>query len=78
MGEYQIAHGFSITVSIIDGKLFGQPTGEAKAELFAASETQFFLTVVDAQVEFVKDATGKITGMLLVQGGQEMLGTKIK
>lgn len=78
VGEYQIAPGFSLTVSVVDGKLFGQPTGEEKAELFAESETRFFLTVVDAQVEFVKDATGKVTGLVLVQGGQGMPGKKIK
>lgn len=76
VGEYQIAPGFSLTISVADGKLFGQPTGEEKAELFAESETRFSLTVVDAQVEFVKDASGKVPGLVLYQGGQEMPGQK--
>jgi hypothetical protein len=78
VGEYQVAPGFSLTVSVADGKLFGQPTGAEKAELFAESETRFFLTVVDAQVEFVKDETGKVTGLVLYQGGQAMPGQKVK
>jgi hypothetical protein len=33
-------------------RLFAQATGQEKFEIFAESETKFFLKVVDAQLEF--------------------------
>jgi hypothetical protein len=37
-------------------------------QLFAESDTKFFLKVVDAQITFVKDADGKVTQLLFSQG----------
>jgi hypothetical protein len=39
--------------------------------LFAESETRFFLKVVDAQVEFISDASGAVTHLVIHQGGQD-------
>ncbi len=47
-------------------------------EIFAETETKFFLKVVDAQVEFIKDASGTVTGIVLNQGGRQLPGKKIK
>jgi hypothetical protein len=55
-----------------------QATGQEKFEIFPESETKFFLKVVDAQIEFVKDASGKVTGLILYQGGQKLQAKKIK
>jgi len=49
----------------------GQMTGQAKIPLFAESENKFFLKVVDAQLEFHRDADGKFTGVTLFQNGHE-------
>ncbi len=45
---------------------------------FAESEMDFFLKAVDAQIKFVKDAEGKVTGIVLRQGGRETPAQKIK
>jgi hypothetical protein len=58
-------------------RLLAQPTGQSKAELFPESETKFFLKVVDAKVTFVKDESGKVTHLILNQGG-ERKAMKIK
>jgi hypothetical protein len=51
----------------------------AKAfELLPKSETILFLKEVEAQVEFVRDEQGKITHLILYQGGGETKGKKIK
>ncbi|MEW6213019.1 MAG: serine hydrolase [Acidobacteriota bacterium] len=68
-GEYQLAPGFTITVTREGDKLMGQATGQPKFELFAESQAKFFLKVVDAQVTFVRDAGGKVTHLILHQGG---------
>jgi CubicO group peptidase (beta-lactamase class C family) len=78
VGEYELAPGFTVILSKEDGKLMGQATGQPKVELFPESETKFFLKVVDGQLEIVKDAAGKVTGIILFQGGQRLPGKKIR
>lgn len=41
------------------------------------SETKFFLKITQAEVEFVRDASGKVTSIIWRQGGREYLGKKI-
>jgi hypothetical protein len=60
------------------GALFGQPTGQDKAQLFAEHEDNFFLKVVEAQVVFTKDSSGNVTGLILKQNGQESPGKRVK
>ncbi len=78
VGQYQLAPNFIIAVTNENGKLMAQPTGQPKNELFAESETDFFLKAVDAQIKFVKDAEGKVTGLVLRQGKRETPAQKIK
>jgi len=78
VGEYELAPGFFIVITREDGKLMGQATGQPKVELYPEAETKFFLKVVDGQVEFVKGADGKVTGLVLIQGGQRLPGRKVK
>ena len=68
-GEYQLTPAIVATVTSEGGKLMIQIAGQPKLELFAETETNFFLKTVDAQVSFVKDETGKVTQMLFKQGG---------
>jgi uncharacterized protein YneR len=77
-GEYELAPGFSIVVTKEDNKLMIQATGQEKTEIFPESETNFFLKVVDAQIEFVKDSSGKVTGLILYQGGQKLQAKRAK
>lgn len=49
-----------------------------KVELFAESPTEFFLKEVDAQITFEKDPTGKVTRLILHQGGMDVPGIKTK
>lgn len=78
VGQYELQPGFIITFTREGNRLFTQATGQPKFEVFAESETKFFLKVVDAQVEFVPDADGKVNKMILNQGGQTMEAKRIK
>lgn len=49
-----------------------------KAELFAASETEFFLKTADVQVRFVADARGRATGLVRHRLGRDIPAAKIK
>lgn len=77
-GDYELAPNFLITILRRDGKLISRATGQAEVELFPESETRFFLTVVDAQVDFLVDAEGRVTGLVLHQGGQDLPARKVK
>ena len=69
-GVYELAPTFTITVSLEDGKLMAQPTGQPKFEIFAETPNKFFLKVVDAQVEFIAGSDGNIIKLILHQNGE--------
>jgi hypothetical protein len=77
VGEYELQPGFTITIRKDGEKLLGQATGQSEFQLFAESPSKFFLKVVDAKVEFVKDADGKVSHLVLYQNGEHQ-GKKIK
>ncbi len=70
-GRYEVMPNFILTISNDAGHLMAQATGQPKVELFPESETKFFLKIVDAKVTFVKDAAGKVTHLILHQGGDQ-------
>lgn len=44
---------------------------------YAASPTRFFLKLVEAEVEFMADGSGAITGLVLHQGGSATPGRRL-
>jgi Beta-lactamase class C and other penicillin binding proteins len=78
VGVYQLAPNFQLTITKEGSSLFGQATGQGKVQLYAESETEFFLKVVDAQVTFVKDASGKVDQLILHQNGADIPGHRVK
>lgn len=78
VGEYQLAPNFILTVTKEGKGLMTQATGQGKIEIFAESETKFFPKVMEAQIEFIKDDSGKVTQLILNQGGRKMEAKKIK
>jgi CubicO group peptidase (beta-lactamase class C family) len=76
VGTYELAPTFGITVTLEGDRLMAQATNQRKNPLFAESETLFFLKVVDAQVEFVKNDKGEVTAMILHQNGRDTKGVK--
>lgn len=75
-GVYALGPGVDVTMTVEDGRLMTQITGQPKLELFAESETKFFLKVVEAQTEFFVDASGAVTHMVIHQGGQDTKATR--
>lgn len=77
VGSYQLAPNFNIVITRDGAQLFGQATGQPRFELFARSETEFYLKVVDAQVAFNLEE-GEVKSLTLFQGGQVIPGQKIE
>jgi CubicO group peptidase (beta-lactamase class C family) len=70
VGTYELQPGVDMMIRLDGDHLTTQLTGQQQFPIFAESETKFFLKVVDAQVEFVKDATGAVTHAVMYQNGR--------
>ncbi|HYF30891.1 MAG TPA: serine hydrolase [Chitinophagaceae bacterium] len=78
IGEYELSSTFKIVITLEDGQLKGQPTGQGKFDLFAEREDFFFVKFVDAQLKFIRGADGKVEQFILQQGGGSQPAKKIK
>lgn len=78
VGRYEFVPTFAIDVTREGTELWGQATGQPKFRLWPASEAEFFLKEVDAQISFVRDESGVVTGLVLHQGGQNPAAKKVK
>jgi CubicO group peptidase (beta-lactamase class C family) len=77
VGSYALAPTFVLTFTKEDGKFYTQATGQPKFEVFAKSNTEFFLKVVDAQLTFITGPDGKATAVILHQGGRDQEARRV-
>lgn len=75
-GIYELAPTFALTLSVVDGRLMAQATGQKALELSAEAVDAFFLNAMDAQITFSRDAAGAVAGLVLHQGGRDMPAKK--
>jgi hypothetical protein len=78
LGRYQLAPAAIMTMTREGSQMFTQLTGQPKFEIFAESDKEFFLKVVDAQLTFETDASGKSVAVVLHQGGRDLRWTRIE
>ena len=78
VGEYQLAPGFSIVVSREGKQMKAQATGQPQFDIFPKSETEFYLKVTEASVQFNKNDEGKVDSMTLFQNGGEAKGMRVE
>jgi D-alanyl-D-alanine carboxypeptidase len=78
VGDYQLAPGFVLTVTLEGDQLMTQATGQQKFQIFPSSESEFFLKAVNAQISFTTDASGNVEKLILHQGGRDTPGPKVK
>jgi murein DD-endopeptidase len=71
VGQYELTPEFIITIRRSKNGLSLQATDQPEFEIFAESQTKFFLTVVDAQITFVKNEKGEVTHLILHQNGMD-------
>jgi CubicO group peptidase (beta-lactamase class C family) len=77
-GQYDYGNGAVLTVTREGDHLFAQLTGQPKFEIFPESETNYFWKVVDAQVTFVKDDSGKVIKAIHHQNGRTFDAPRIR
>lgn len=83
VGEYRIQLPLTnFTIANEHGKLMALRDAEPKVEMFAESETNFFLKTADVQFTFVRDTNGTVTGLIVHQGDgtlyEVMTGQKVR
>jgi uncharacterized protein len=77
-GEYQLAPGLILTISVRNNEVFAQATGQGETPIYAEKEDHFFSDVVPAQIEFVKNSNGNVEQLILHQNGKDIPAKKLK
>ena len=72
VGRYALGNGAQFGVTVQHGQLFVQLTGQAAYPVHAKAKDHFFYTVVDARLDFERDAAGKVVALVLRQNGQDL------
>lgn len=78
VGKYELFPNFAIEVTLDGDRLFTQATGQQKFEIFPKTETEFYLKVVNAQIEFKQNPKGDVDEIILYQGGQVIPGKRVE
>jgi len=78
VGRYELQPGATVSISRQGDGLFAQITGQQQFQIFPESETDFFFKVVDAQLTFVKNSDGKVSRLVIHQGGRDVPATKVE
>lgn len=76
IGSYALSPGFTLTVTMEGDHLDAQATNQPKVPIFAEAPDKFFYKVVEAQLEFSRDASGTVTRVTLHQAGRDLTGKK--
>jgi CubicO group peptidase (beta-lactamase class C family) len=78
LGEYELKPGLVLTISREGERLWAQATGQQRFELFPASQDTLFAKIADIECTFVRDASGKVTHLMLRQAGFETEAKKVR
>lgn len=71
VGRYEVTPAFVMDVTLDGNHLMVQATGQDKNEIFAESEREFFSKVIDGRITFEVDGQGRVTGLVIHQGGMD-------
>jgi D-alanyl-D-alanine-carboxypeptidase/D-alanyl-D-alanine-endopeptidase len=76
-GQYQFDFGAVLDVALKGDHLEAQLTGQPAVPIFASGKDKFFYKVVDTQLDFERDAGGKVIAVVLHQTGRDMRAPRI-
>jgi CubicO group peptidase (beta-lactamase class C family) len=77
-GVYQFTPTITLTFTREGASMFTQLTGQPKLEIFAESEKDFFLKVVDAQITFETGEGGRGIAAILHQNGRDQRAARVE
>jgi hypothetical protein len=76
VGKYQFNSGI-LDVTLNGDHLEAQLTGQPVAPIFASARDKFFYKIVNAQLDFERDAEGKVVAVVLHQNGRDMRAARL-
>jgi len=68
---------FILDVTKEGSQLYTQATGQSKVSIEPKSDNEFYVTQVNAQLQFNSNDKGEVESLTLFQGGREMVGKKL-
>jgi CubicO group peptidase (beta-lactamase class C family) len=75
-GLYPLTADFALKVFADGAKLYVQGTGQGPIEIVPVAKDVFVADSVGAEINFERDAGGKVAALVLKQGGQVLRGVK--
>ncbi len=72
VGKYQFDFGATFDVTLKGEHLEAQLTGQSAFPILPSARDRFFYKIVDAQLDFERDAGGQIVAVVLHQNGRDM------
>ena len=79
VGQYVFVDNPDAVLSVFreGDKFFISATGQSRIEVFAEAENKLFVKMFEGQATFVRDAQGKVNGLIWRQNSQESLARRI-
>jgi hypothetical protein len=79
VGVYELVAGFEIDIALRNAALFVTSNmGGPPIQLWPESSKDFFAKAADAQITFVRDANGAVSGLVLHQYGRDRSAKKLR
>jgi CubicO group peptidase (beta-lactamase class C family) len=80
VGQYDLDKKHHAYITLENGQLQMEAPqgGLPKSPLFAKASNVFYLKIVAAEIEFTKDASGKVNEMIVHFNGQDQISKKVK
>lgn len=78
VGRYALQPGMVVDVTLDDGRLFAEATGQPRFELVPTSQTRFYIPDAEAQITFVRSNDGSAESLRLRLGGRDTTAPRIK
>ncbi|WP_121325043.1 DUF3471 domain-containing protein [Paraburkholderia sp. RAU2J] len=76
-GRFWLRPDFILTVTVDNGQLFTQGTGQSRIALYPEAEHRFFAKLIDAQITFEMDDQGFAEKLTLHQNGCDRVARKL-
>ncbi len=76
VGTYTAGQGLQFVVTLQGNQLMVQLTGQPSFPVYSSAKDKFYYKIVNAQIDFERDANGDVTDLILHQNGQEIKALK--
>ncbi|HVJ55942.1 MAG TPA: serine hydrolase [Aliidongia sp.] len=77
IGKFALAPDAVLEVTLADAQLSAQLTGQPAFPIYASDKDKFFYKIVEAQIDFERDANGKVSSLTLHQAGRDLPASRL-